>query len=215
LAEESELITDLGRWVLREACATIAALEDSDLGVAVNVSARQIRCGELVPDVLAALASSGLPARRLIVEITESVLLDDSHVIEDLTVLRSIGVRIAVDDFGTGWSSLAYLVGMPVDVLKMDQHFLANVEHDQARQAMCRAVLSLGASLNLPVIVEGVTNAAVLELLRDMGHRYLQGYVFARPLEAAQLAAGDWQARLALPAAREGSDVPLSPVVPS
>ena len=88
LAEESELITDLGRWVLREACATIAALEDSDVGVAVNVSARQIRCGELVPDVLAALESSGLPARRLIVEITESVLLDDSHVIEDLTVLR-------------------------------------------------------------------------------------------------------------------------------
>jgi EAL domain-containing protein (putative c-di-GMP-specific phosphodiesterase class I)/GGDEF domain-containing protein len=215
LAEESELITDLGRWVLREACATIAALEDSDLGVAVNVSARQIRCGELVPDVLAALASSGLPARRLIVEITESVLLDDSHVIEDLTVLRSIGVRIAVDDFGTGWSSLAYLVGMPVDVLKMDQHFLANVEHDQARQAMCRAVLSLGSSLNLPVIVEGVTNAAVLELLRNMGHRYLQGYVFSRPLEAAQLAAGDWQTRLAVPAPRDGSDAPLSPVTPS
>jgi PAS domain S-box-containing protein/diguanylate cyclase (GGDEF)-like protein len=215
LAEESELITDLGRWVLREACATIAAVEDSDLGVAVNVSARQIRCGELVPDVLAALESSGLPAQRLIVEITESVLLDDSHVIEDLTVLRSIGVRVAVDDFGTGWSSLAYLVGMPVDVLKMDQHFLANVEHDQARQAMCRAVLSLGASLNLPVIVEGVTNAAVLELLRDMGHRYLQGYVFSRPLEAAQLAAGDWQAPVTVPAARAGSNVPLSPVVPS
>ena len=215
LAEESELITDLGRWVLREACATIAALEDSDLGVAVNVSARQIRCGELVPDVLAALESSGLPARRLIVEITESVLLDDSHVIEDLTVLRSLGVRIAVDDFGTGWSSLAYLVGMPVDVLKMDQHFLANVEHDQARQAMCRAVLSLGASLGLPVIVEGVTNAAVLQLLRDMGHRYLQGYVFSRPLEASQLAGGDWQNRLAVPAPRAGSDSPLTQAVPS
>ena len=148
-------------------------------------------------------------------EITESVLLDDSHVIEDLTVLRSIGVRIAVDDFGTGWSSLAYLVGMPVDVLKMDQHFLANVEHDQARQAMCRAVLSLGASLNLPVIVEGVTNTAVLELLRDMGHRYLQGYVFSRPLEADQLAAGDWQTRLAVPAPRDSTDAPLSPAVPS
>ena len=215
LAEESELITDLGRWVLREACATIAALEDSELGVAVNVSARQIRCGELVPDVLAALESSGLPARRLIVEITESVLLDDSHVIEDLTVLRSLGVRIAVDDFGTGWSSLAYLVGMPVDVLKMDQHFLANVEHDQARQAMCRAVLSLGSSLNLPVIVEGVTNAAVLELLRDMGHRYLQGYVFARPLEAEQLAAGDWQARMAVPAPQEAVDAPFRPGVAS
>jgi PAS domain S-box-containing protein len=198
LAEESPLITDIGRWVLLEACRTVAALDDAGpaneaLSVAVNVSARQVRCGELVPDVLAALESSGLPPSRLIVEITESVLLDDSHVLEDLSVLRQLGVRIAVDDFGTGWSSLAYLVGMPVDVLKMDQYFLANVEHDPARRAMCRAVLHLGASLGLPIIVEGVTNPAVLELLRDMGHRYLQGYVFARPLEADQLAAGAWR----------------------
>ena len=193
LAEESPLITELGRWVLREACATIAALDDSDLGVAVNVSACQVRSGELVPDVISALETSGLPSSRLIVEITESVLLDDSHVIEDLTVLRQLGVRIAVDDFGTGWSSLAYLVGMPVDVLKMDQYFLANVEHDPARRAMCRAVLQLGSTLGLPVIVEGVKNPAVLSLLKDMGHRYLQGYVFARPLEATQLVDGEWQ----------------------
>jgi PAS domain S-box-containing protein len=198
LAEESPLITDLGRWVLREACSTIAALGDAGppdqaLSVAVNVSARQVRSGELVPDVISALETSGLPSSRLIVEITESVLLDDSHVIEDLTVLRQLGVRIAIDDFGTGWSSLAYLVGMPVDVLKMDQYFLANVEHDPARRAMCRAVLQLGSSLDLPVIVEGVTNPAVLALLRDMGHRYLQGYVFSRPLEAEQLADGGWE----------------------
>jgi PAS domain S-box-containing protein len=193
LAEESPLITDIGRWVLREACAAVAALDDAELGVAVNVSARQVRSGELVPDVVAALEDSGLPASRLIVEITESVLLDDSHAIEDLTVLRRLGVRIAVDDFGTGWSSLAYLVGMPVDVLKMDQYFLADVEHDPARRAMCRAVLNLGASLGLPIVVEGVTNPAVLELLRDMGHRYLQGFVFSRPLEAGQLTAGAWR----------------------
>jgi PAS domain S-box-containing protein len=198
LAEESPLITDLGRWVLREACSTIAALGDAGppdqaLSVAVNVSARQVRSGELVPDVISALETSGLPSSRLIVEITESVLLDDSHVIEDLTVLRQLGVRIAIDDFGTGWSSLAYLVGMPVDVLKMDQYFLSNVEHDPARRAMCRAVLQLGSSLDLPVIVEGVTNPAVLALLRDMGHRYLQGYVFSRPLEAEQLADGGWE----------------------
>jgi PAS domain S-box-containing protein len=199
LAEETPLITELGRWVLSEACATIAGLGDAQLGVAVNVSARQVRSGELVPDVISALETSGLPASRLIVEITESVLLDDSHVIEDLTVLRQLGVRIAVDDFGTGWSSLAYLVGMPVDVLKMDQYFLANVEHDPARRAMCRAVLQLGASLGLPVVVEGVTNPAVLTLLRDMGHRYLQGYVFSRPLEASQLAEGAWQALVDLP----------------
>jgi PAS domain S-box-containing protein len=200
LAEESPLITDIGRWVLREACAAVAALDDAELGVAVNVSARQVRSGELVPDVVAALEDSGLPASRLIVEITESVLLDDSHAIEDLTVLRQLGVRIAVDDFGTGWSSLAYLVGMPVDVLKMDQYFLADVEHDPARRAMCRAVLNLGASLGLPIVVEGVTNPAVLELLRDMGHRYLQGFVFSRPLEAGQLTAGAWRTAAAVPA---------------
>src|SRR3954454_25117796 len=193
LAEESPLITDVGRWVLREACTTIAALDEDTLAVAVNVSARQVRSGDLVPDVLGALEASGLPASRLIVEITESVLLDDSHVLEDLTVLRRLGVRIAIDDFGTGWSSLAYLVGMPVDVLKMDQYFLANVEHDPARRAMCRAVLPLGSRLGLPVIVEGVKNPAVLTLLKDMGHRYLQGYVFARPLEATQLVAGEWE----------------------
>jgi EAL domain-containing protein (putative c-di-GMP-specific phosphodiesterase class I) len=214
LAEETELITDLGRWVLREACATIAALGDTDLGVAVNVSSRQIRCGELVPDVLDALESSGLPARRLIVEITESVLLDDSHVIEDLSALRQLGVRIAVDDFGTGWSSLAYLVGMPVDVLKMDQHFLENVEHDPARRAMCRAVLQLGSSLGLPVIVEGVTTPAVLDLLRDMGHRYLQGYVFARPLEAAQLADGGWATGVTVPTLDDAALDAPAPAVP-
>src|SRR4051794_18074014 len=101
LAEESPLITELGRWVMWQACTTVAALGDTDLGVAVYVSARQVRSGELVPDVISALETSGLPSSRLIVEITESVLLDDSHVLEDLTVLRQLGVRIAIDDFGT------------------------------------------------------------------------------------------------------------------
>ena len=168
-----------------------------------------------MPDVISALETSGLPSSRLIVEITESVLLDDSHVLEDLTVLRQLGVRIAIDDFGTGWSSLAYLVGMPVDVLKMDQYFLANVEHDPARRAMCRAVLQLGSSLNLPVIVEGVTNPAVLNLLRDMGHRYLQGYVFSRPLEAAQLADGAWEAWVELPSSPAPVVAEPAPVMPS
>jgi EAL domain-containing protein (putative c-di-GMP-specific phosphodiesterase class I) len=199
LAEQSPLIGTLGRWVLREACTAVAALPGTDLAVAVNVSARHVRSGELVPDVLAALEGSGLPASRLIVEITESVLMDDAHVIEDLAVLRQLGVRIAVDDFGTGWSSLAYLVGLPIDVLKMDQHFVADVERDPQRQALCRAVLQLGASLGLPVIVEGVTTEGELTLLRDMGHRFLQGFLFSRPLEADQLAAGAGRAGITLP----------------
>jgi EAL domain-containing protein (putative c-di-GMP-specific phosphodiesterase class I) len=190
LAEESPLIGDLGRWVLHEACAAVAALPRSDLSVAVNVSARQVRTGQIVADVLAALEAGGLPPSRLTVEITESVLVDDPQVLEDLAVLRSLGVRVAVDDFGTGWSSLAYLVGMPVDVLKMDQHFLSGLEEDPQRQALCRSVLQLGASLTLPVVVEGVTTDAQQRLLRDMGARYLQGYAFSRPLEAGELADG-------------------------
>ncbi|MGY1635464.1 putative bifunctional diguanylate cyclase/phosphodiesterase [Geodermatophilus sp. SYSU D00742] len=190
LAEESPLISELGRWVLARACATVAAMPDPELAVAVNVSARQLHGGSLVADVLAALDASGLPARRLFLELTESMLLDDEAVTEELQALRQVGIRIAVDDFGTGWSSLAYLVGLPVDTLKMDRQFLADVEHDQQRQALCRAVLHLGASIGLPVVVEGVESDAEAALLRDMGHRYLQGFALSRPLEADRLAAG-------------------------
>jgi PAS domain S-box-containing protein len=188
LAEESALITELGRWVLHQATATVAALPYADLCVAVNVSARHVRSGELLPDVLAALGSSGLASTRLVLEITESVLLADEHVTEDLAALRRMGVRIAVDDFGTGWSSLAYLVGLPIDVLKMDRQFLTDVENDPQRRALCSSVLHLGTSLGLSVVVEGVETQAELQLLRDMGHRYLQGYLLARPMAAEALA---------------------------
>jgi diguanylate cyclase (GGDEF)-like protein/PAS domain S-box-containing protein len=188
LAEESSLISEIGRWVLAEATATVAALPHPDLSVAVNVSARHVRSGELVEDVLLALESSGLPAARLVLEITESVLLDDEHVVADLELLRRLGVRIAVDDFGTGWSSLAYLVGLPIDVLKMDRQFLVDVETDPQRRALCSSVLHLGTSLDLAVVVEGVETEAELQLLRDMGHRYIQGFLMSRPLPAPALA---------------------------
>ncbi|MCF6737343.1 bifunctional diguanylate cyclase/phosphodiesterase [Blastococcus sp. KM273129] len=207
LAEESPLITELGRWVLREACATVAGLPGEELAVAVNVSARHVHSGELVADVVAALAASGLPAARLVVELTESMLLD-SHVTGELETLRGLGVRIAVDDFGTGWSSLAYLAGMPVDLLKMDQHFLADVEHDPQRRALCRGVLQLGTSLGLPVVVEGVTTPGQLALLREMGHRYLQGYALARPLEAGRLADGGWRTAVAVGLAAPAAGTP-------
>jgi diguanylate cyclase (GGDEF)-like protein/PAS domain S-box-containing protein len=190
LAEESPLINEVGRWVLAQATTTVAALPHPDLVVAVNVSARHVRSGELVDDVLAALAASGLPAGRLVLEITESVLLDDGHVVADLERLRRLGVRIAVDDFGTGWSSLAYLAGLPIDVLKMDRHFLADVEHDRQRRALCASVLHLGTSLGLAVVVEGVETEAELQLLRDMGHRFVQGFLLAHPLPAAALTDG-------------------------
>ena len=188
LAEESALITELGRWVLTQATTTVAGLPHPDLGVAVNISARHVRSGELVGDVLAALEASGLPASRLVLEITESVLLDDGHVTEDLSALRNLGVRVAVDDFGTGWSSLAYLAGLPIDVLKMDRQFLTHLATDPQRQALCSSVLHLGTSLGMSVVVEGVETAPELQLLRDMGHRFIQGFLLARPVDAGTLA---------------------------
>jgi PAS domain S-box-containing protein len=206
LAEESALIDELGRWVLATATATVAALPHPELGVAVNVSARHVRSGALLTDVLAALESSGLAPARLTLEITESVLLDDEHVTEELSALRRLGVRVAVDDFGTGWSSLAYLVGLPIDVLKMDRQFLADVETDPQRRALCSSVLHLGTSLGLAVVVEGVETRPELQLLRDMGHRYIQGFLLARPMGAEALA-GE------LPA--DDADQPAVPLAPT
>ncbi len=188
LAEESALVTELGRWVMHTATAAIAAVDGPEVCVAVNVAARHVRSGELLSDVTDALAASGLPPQRLVLELTESVLLDEAHVTDELAALRRLGVRIAVDDFGTGWSSLAYLVGLPIDVLKMDRAFLASLESDPRHQALCRSVLHLGTSLGLDVVVEGVETPCELQLLRDMGHRYVQGFLLARPTELPALA---------------------------
>ena len=187
LAEESAMVTTLGRWVMHTATAAVAALHRPDLSVAVNVAARHVRSGQLLTDVRDALAASGLPGDRLVLELTESVLLDEAHVTDDLEALRRLGVRIAVDDFGTGWSSLAYLVGLPIDVLKMDRQFLASVESGPRHQALCRSVLHLGTSLGMDVVVEGVETPRELQLLRDMGHRFVQGFLLARPTELGRL----------------------------
>jgi EAL domain-containing protein (putative c-di-GMP-specific phosphodiesterase class I) len=187
LAEESALIVELGRWVLHQATAAIAALPDESVGVAVNVSASQFGSGQLVSDVLDALQHSGLAANRLTLEMTESVLLEDEHVKADLRALRELGVRIGLDDFGTGWSSLAYLADLPIDVLKMDRQFLADLTTDVQRQKLCRMVLALGDALALDVVVEGVETPAQLRLLSNMGHRYVQGFLFARPVELIRL----------------------------
>ncbi|MPQ97884.1 EAL domain-containing protein [Modestobacter sp. I12A-02628] len=200
LAEESGLIVDLGRWALVQACTATGQLAADELYVAVNVSARHVLSGQVVDDVVSALASSGLRPDRLVLEITESVLLDELHITDDLEALRQLGVRIAVDDFGTGWSSLARLVSLPIDVLKMDRAFLTDLETDPQRRSLCRSVLQLGSSLGLAVIVEGVERTAELQLLQDMGHRFVQGFLLARPMELAQLtdrlADHDWTTAL-------------------
>ncbi len=187
LAEESQLVVDLGRWALQEACTMLAGLPSDEQTVAVNIAPRHLRSGTLVPDVLGALHRSGLAPTRLVLEITESVLLDASGVVDDLAALRRLGIRVAVDDFGTGWSSLARLVNLPVDVLKMDRSFLSGLGDDPQRRALCRAVLELGNILGLSVIVEGVETPMEQSLLQNMGHRYLQGYLLGRPMEQVDL----------------------------
>ncbi|HEX2192689.1 MAG TPA: bifunctional diguanylate cyclase/phosphodiesterase [Acidimicrobiales bacterium] len=193
LAEESGLVVELGRWVLREACARATGWQDlrgpgHSLTLSVNVSAQQFGDEGWAEEVAAVLAASGLPARRLVLEITESTLMDDSEISGPrLTELRDLGVRLAVDDFGTGYSSLAYLRRMPVDFLKIDKSFVDGVTGDAHESALARAVVKLAATLGLCAVAEGIERAEQAEVLRGLGCRYGQGLLLAPPLPAEDL----------------------------
>lgn len=181
IAEESGLIVELGEWVLREACREAASWPKA-LGVAVNLSPIQFRRGDLAALVHAVLLESGLAPRRLELEITEGVLMQDSS--RSLTILRhlkAMGVTISMDDFGTGYSSLSYLQSFPFDKLKIDQSFIAQVETREQSAAIVRAVIGLGRGLNMPVIAEGVETAAQLDFLAKEQCNEIQGYLFGRP----------------------------------
>ncbi len=181
LAEETGLIDPLGRWVLRRACAE-AARWPEHLSVAVNLSAAQFRNGDLIEIVARALDESGLPARRLGVEITESLLMSNTEqVISALRKLSAMGVRIAMDDFGTGYSSLAYLWRFPFDKLKIDRAFTQNMENDPKVSLIVRSIISLAHSLQIRVNAEGVETKHQLETLRRHGCDELQGYLLGKP----------------------------------
>jgi len=157
--------------------------------VAVNVSAVQFRHGGLLPDVLAALQASGLPARRLELEITESVVLQDTQqALATLHELRSRGVRVALDDFGTGYSSLSYLRIFPFDRIKVDGSFVRDAESNPGTRAIIRAIADLGRGLGMSTTAEGVETAAQLQAVRDQGCTEVQGFLFSRPRPAAEIA---------------------------
>jgi len=182
----------LERWVLGAATAALAPLlaQGHDLRLGVNVSVRHLQAGCLADDVARALAASGVPASRLMLEITESVLVDaEDRVERELAALREAGCVISIDDFGTGHSTLARLSRLPVDVLKMDRGFVADIEHDPRAAAVVASVVDLGRTLGMDVVAEGVETPGQLAALRRLDCRFLQGHLLGRPVPVADLAA--------------------------
>ena len=195
VAEATGIIVPLGRWVLSEACHQIrrwqAIMPASErLTMAVNLSARQLQDESLVADVEAALASSGLRAELLVLEVTESTIATNPiSAIARLSSLRRLGVRIAIDDFGTGQSSLAQLQILPVDVIKVDQSFVRRLSNDSTAAAVVQSVVDLGRALNLEVIVEGVETARQARLLGEIcPEARLQGHYFSPAVSPGELA---------------------------
>jgi EAL domain-containing protein (putative c-di-GMP-specific phosphodiesterase class I) len=187
LAEDSGLIAPLGEWVLRRACADAASWPGA-IRIAVNLSPRQLHHAELPALVCEVLQASGLPAERLELEVTETALFDDfDRALDNLRQLKLRGVRIAMDDFGTGFSSLATLQSFPFDKLKIDKSFVQAIHEDARSTAIVRAVLGLGQSLEMPVVAEGVETDQQLAFLRAEGCAEVQGFAIGRPtpLQAA------------------------------
>ena len=191
-AEESGLIVPLGEWVLREACAQGAAWRQSsgaspeDVGVSVNVSARQITAPSFTARVSAILAETGLPPGALTFEVNERVLVEEDGLIVDrLAELHRLGVRMAIDDFGTGYASLAYLRQLPLDIIKIDPSFVAGLGHDDTLTLLTKTVVQVGRDLGLRVIAEGIEQPRQLTALREMGCGYGQGFLVARPMSAS------------------------------
>jgi diguanylate cyclase (GGDEF)-like protein/PAS domain S-box-containing protein len=186
LAEDTGLIIPIGEWVLRTACLQNKAWQDAGLPlfrVAVNLSARQFRQASLVQDVADILQESGLEAQYLELELTESLVMHDAEqFIAKLGGIKALGVRLSIDDFGTGYSSLSYLKRFPIDTLKIDQSFVRDIVTDADDAAIVRSIISLGHSLNLKVIAEGVETEAQLAYLRHHRCDEMQGYFFSRPL---------------------------------
>ena len=193
LAEETGLIRRLGCWGLTEACRQLARWDEllpgrSGLTMSVNISGRHLEEAALVDDVREALAESGVAARRLLLELTESLLMahTDENV-ELLARLKELGVRLAIDDFGTGYSSLAYLHRFPADVIKIDRSFVEQLGGSDADGALLRTIVQLGRSLRMVTVAEGVETAEQAESLRGMGCELAQGYHFERAVPAGQL----------------------------
>jgi diguanylate cyclase (GGDEF)-like protein/PAS domain S-box-containing protein len=205
VAEECGLILPLGHWVLMTACRQVRSWLDAgiDMGeMAVNISAHQFRQPDFVQAVQAVLAETGVPAERLELEITESTVMHGvDAAIQTLAKLKAMGVRLAIDDFGTGYSSLSYLRRFPLDRLKIDRSFLADVETDPDAASLVTSIVMLGRSLGLQLVAEGVENFAQAEFLRTLECERVQGFHFHQPVSAEEVVGvGNFEGYAALPA---------------
>jgi diguanylate cyclase (GGDEF)-like protein len=186
LLEETGLIVEVGGWVLREACSQGAAWRAAGypIGIAVNVSGRQLDTDQLITDIESALAGSGLLPQALTIEITETALMRNvEDTVRRLTEIKALGVRIAIDDFGTGYSSLAHLQKFPVDALKIDRSFISQLQHNQEGETLIHTLVQLGKALSLETFAEGIEDQQELSLLQDEDCDTGQGFLFARPLD--------------------------------
>jgi len=205
VAEDTGLIIDLGRWILRAACEQAARWAEehpelSTITMAVNVSGRQLRDPDFPTTVAEVLDQTGLPPERLCLEVTETVLVEHMAVVEGVVeAIRALGVRFAIDDFGTGYSSLSTLKHLPVDILKIDQSFLRNVPADETAGSIVWTIAHLGHRLGLSVIAEGIETAHQLDALVGYGCDVAQGYHLARPVPAEEV----------LPRLLQGPQLPL------
>ncbi len=192
IAEDSGLIVPIGRWVLREACTQAKRWIDAGLApvsIAVNISAIEFRQPNFIDGVRSVLSDTGLDANRLQLEITEGVLMRDAESsTETLRDLKNLGVQLALDDFGTGYSSLSYLKRFPIDILKIDQSFVHDIGSVGDDGVIVSAVIALGNSLNKRVVSEGLETQVQLEFLKTRHCEEGQGYLFSRPVIAAQFA---------------------------
>jgi EAL domain-containing protein (putative c-di-GMP-specific phosphodiesterase class I) len=192
LAEETGFILPLGQWVIETACAQLRAWRDAaglrDLAVAVNVSAHQFRQSDFVEQVKAIVTRYGIDPGKLKLELTESLVLHNvEEAISKMQQLKGFGIVFSMDDFGTGHSSLSYLKRLPLDQLKIDQSFVRDIATDPSDAVIVQTVISMGRTLGLEVIAEGVENEKQLGLLREYGCNAFQGYLFGRPATAADL----------------------------
>ncbi len=188
LLEETGLITEVGKWVLQEACSQGAAWRAAGypIGMAVNVSGRQLDTDQLIADIEGALSDSDLDPTALTIEITETTLKRNiEETARRLTQIKQLGVRISIDDFGTGYSSLAHLQRFPVDALKIDRSFILGLKDNQEGERLIHTLVQLGKALSIETLAEGIEQTQELSLLREQDCDSGQGYLFARPLDVS------------------------------